>query len=173
MLSLFDILGLPQAFDVNLNALEKAYFSAQRETHPDRLIGKAEKEREQAVLRSQLVNDAYETLKNPLTRAEHLLELRDVFVSDEENTSVPPAVLMEMMELRERIAEVAQDGPGLLAMVEDTKKRAADTTAAIAKAFAANDVGAAAAETVRLRYLGKAAEEAYMLMYRFKAQHSK
>lgn len=170
MQSFFDILGLAEQFPLDESVLEKAYFSAQREVHPDRLIGKGEDARAQAIARSQQVNDAYETLKDPLARAEHLLEIHGITVSNEETSAVPPAVLMEMMELRERIEAVADDGRGLLNIIEEVKKAAQTSTKDLAGAFAAKNYDTAAAETVRLSYITKALEEAYMLLYRFKAK---
>lgn len=169
MFSFFDILDLPETFSLDEKALEKAYFNAQREVHPDRLIGKSEQERGEAIIRSQIVNDAYDTLKNPITRAEHLLELHDIIVLGDESTDVPPELLMEMMELRERIEAVAGDGRGLLNITEEIKKAAQVSTDALEQAFTARNYEGAGAETLRLHYLAKALEEAYMLLYRFKA----
>lgn len=172
MQSFFDILGLPAAFVLDEKALEKAYFDAQRAVHPDRLVGKQAAERTEAIVRSQLVNDAYDTLKNPLFRAEHLLALQGIVVTGEESANVPPALLMEMMELRERVEGAANDGRGLLNITEEIKKAAQVATKQLAQAFAAKNYDEAASETVRLSYLTKALEEAYMLLYRFKAAAS-
>lgn len=170
MQNLFEILGLPVQFPLELKTLENAYFSAQRATHPDRYIGKPEAERLAAISRSQLVNDAYETLKNPLRRAEHLLEIQGIFALDDSAT-VPPALLMEMMELREGLSEAGHNGAELARRMDDLKTRANQTLAAIERAFEAKDYAAATEETMRFQYLGKAIEEAHMLVYRLKAAH--
>jgi len=171
MRSLFDILGLPATFALNLATLEKAYFAAQRLTHPDRFIGKPEAQRLEAVTQSTLVNDAYETLKNPLTRAEHLLELQGIFALSDE-AKVPSAILMEMMELRERVMDAGADGAALAGMVAEIKALAAANETALGESFAAADYAAATDETIRLQYLGKAMEEAHMLVYRLKAANA-
>lgn len=170
MQSLFDILGMEPTFSLDLSALEKAYFTAQRACHPDRFIGKPEADRLAAIGRSQLVNDAYETLKNPLTRAEHLLELRGVQALADDSP-VPPEVLEEMMDLRERIADSGGSGVELAGAVAEIKARAAANAIALTDAFAANNLERALHETIRLQYLGKAMEEAHMLIYRLKAAH--
>ena len=171
MQSLFDILGLPAQFPLNLKTLETAYFTAQRTCHPDRFVGKGEAERVAAITRSQLVNDAYDQLKNPLTRAEHLLELQGIFALDDTATP-PPALLMEVMELREALSDASRDGAELARALDDLKKRANECSEALEEAFAAQDYTSASAETMRLQYLGKALEEAHMLIYRLKANHS-
>lgn len=170
MQNLFEILSLPAAFPLNLKTLETAYFDAQRQWHPDRFVGKSEEQRAEAAQRSIWINDAYETLKNPLERAKHLLELQGIFIDDDTN---PPAqLLMEMMELREGIHEAAGDGKALLAIVEDLKKHMAACTHDLEAAFAGADYPTAEAETLRLGYLGKAMEEAHMLLYRVKAANT-
>lgn len=170
MTSLFAVLDLPVAFELNLKTLERKYFDAQRQWHPDRFVGRPEAERGEAAQRSVLINDAYETLKNPLTRARHLLELRGVLIDD--STNPPAELLMEMMELRERIHDHAEDGKGLLGIIDDIKKLAAVCTQAISDAFSTEDIKLAEEETLRLGYLGKAMEEAHMMLYRFKASQA-
>ncbi len=162
----FDILGLPANFRLNESALETAYFAAQRAVHPDRLIGKDEADRAVAIQRSERVNDAYETLKNPVTRSEHLLALKSVNVKEINSQ----AVLMEMMEFRERLESMGRDGRALLSITEEIKKAAQGSTEEIARAFDAENYEKAAVETVRLGYLMKAIEEAYTLLYRLKSE---
>ena len=170
MQSLFDILGIPAGFDLNLATLEQSYFAAQRLSHPDRFIGKPEAERVAAIARSQMVNDAYETLKDPLRRAEHLLELQGIHALADD-AAVPADILDAMMALRERIFDASDDGATLAAMVSEIRALATSTTKALSDAFAAGDPVRATHETIRLQYLGKAMEEAHMLIYRLKAAH--
>lgn len=170
MQNLFEILGLPVVFEMNLKTLERSYFDAQRQWHPDRFVGKGEDMRGEAAERSVLINDAYETLKNPLERAKHMLELKSVFIDDE--TNPPQDLLMEMMELRERIHEHADDGKVMFTIIEDIKKLAAVSTQAITDAFNTDDIKAAEEEVLRFGYLGKAMEEAHMMLYRMKSKHA-
>lgn len=172
MQNLFDILGLPTAYALDAAVLEKAYFAAQRKTHPDLAIGKPEAERVTAFLKSQLVNEAYETLKNPLSRAEHLLALNGIHVNTDDQKDVSPALLMEVMELRERLEEAASSGVELAAMLGELKADAKKGEQAMEDAFARADYPAAATEATRYQYLTKAIEEAHMLIYRLKAMHA-
>ena len=170
MQDLFAVLSLEPDFRVSEKAVEQAYFAAQRQWHPDRFTAKPAAERTAAVLRSQAINDAYETLKNPLRRAEHLLELQGIFALGED-AKASPQILMEMMELREAIADAAQNGAQLAALVSDIKTRANQNYDQLAAAFDAKDYPRAEQETVRLHYLGKAMEEAASYIYRLKAAH--
>ena len=58
----FVLLGLNHQFNIDLKALESAYFAAQRQYHPDRFIGKPAIERAQALQHSADINQAYERM---------------------------------------------------------------------------------------------------------------
>jgi molecular chaperone HscB len=168
----FELLGLTPGFTLDVKALEQAYFSAQRDAHPDRQIGKSEAERIVAIERSMSANEAYEALKNPLTRAEHLLALSGVRVNSDDDTVKPSqALLVEIMELREQIEDARADAKKLLALVADIRLVAEECSDDLAEAFAAGDLAHAAERTIKLHYLGKAAEEAHLYLYRVKAAH--
>jgi DnaJ-domain-containing protein 1 len=49
------------------------------------------------------VNEAYRTLKDPVQRGRHLLELHGVDVAFETNTQMPTDFLMRQLELREEL----------------------------------------------------------------------
>jgi molecular chaperone HscB len=51
------------------------------------------------------VNEAYRTLKDPVQRARHLLELHGVDVAFETNTAMPADFLAQQMELRESLED--------------------------------------------------------------------
>lgn len=169
----FTLFGLPKSFRLNLAELEKCYFALQRTAHPDRQVGKSDAEKLAATQHAMRINDGYDTLKNPLSRAEYLLMLEGIFVNSEADTETPDhALLMEVMELREQLEEAAQDGPSLLALIEDVKRALRECSEALEEAFEAADFPYAAKQTMRLQYLGKTLEEAHIFLYRFKAAHA-
>ena len=63
-----------------------------------------------AVQRAAQVNEAYRILKNPVDRARYLLQLQGIDTEEESNTAMDPAFLMEQMEWRERLDDVAGSG---------------------------------------------------------------
>ena len=65
----FARLGLPAALEFDSGALDRAYFAAQRQWHPDRFVGRPAEERARASTEAAAFNDAYRTLKEPLSRA--------------------------------------------------------------------------------------------------------
>jgi len=102
----FEILGLEPTFDIDMAVLDEAYFSRQTLTHPDRFVYHANSERQAASLQASLLNQAYETLKNPALRARVLLKLRGINVAfEEEKTVYNTEILEEMMDLQEAVME--------------------------------------------------------------------
>jgi len=156
----FARLGLPAGFELDVAELDRRYFAAQRQLHPDRFATRTARER--AISQSQAVelNAAYETLKDPLTRATYLLALKGISANpDGCHTVNDPTLLTEQMERREALLE-ADTPQAAAALAEEAASHVRDSEAMIAAAFAAGDLEKAGAETTRLKYLVKLVEEA-------------
>ena len=104
----FQLFGLSQSFALDVEALERAYRDIQSRVHPDRYAHAGDAERRASMQWATRVNEAYRTLRNPVTRARHLLELHGVDVAFETNTAMPAEFLMEQMELRESLEAATQ-----------------------------------------------------------------
>ena len=70
----FQLFGSLPQFDLDMTALDQAYFTKQREVHPDRFVAADEDMRQRAAAWSTCLNEGYQTLKSPLTRARALYE---------------------------------------------------------------------------------------------------
>lgn len=105
MQSYFDLFGLPPAFAVEADALERSYLEIQSRVHPDRFAHAGDAERRASLQWTTRVNEAYRTLKDPVQRARHLLDLHGVDVAFETNTAMPADFLAQQMELREALEE--------------------------------------------------------------------
>ena len=101
----FARLGLPAALDLEPASLDRAYFALQRQWHPDRFVAKPAAERARASAEAAALNDAYRTLKDPLSRAVYLAELTGVEMPGDGKTIDDPELLMEAMEAREELHE--------------------------------------------------------------------
>ena len=104
----FELFGLVPAFALEAEALERSYRDVQSRVHPDRFAHAGDAERRASLQWTTRVNEAYRTLKDPLQRAKHLLELRGVDVAFETNTAMPADFLVQQMALRESLEEVVQ-----------------------------------------------------------------
>ncbi|HKQ28111.1 MAG TPA: Fe-S protein assembly co-chaperone HscB, partial [Burkholderiales bacterium] len=79
----FELFGLPRLFGLDLEALERAYREIQSRVHPDRFAHAGDAERRASLQWTTRVNEAYRTLKDPVQRGKHLLELHGVDVAFE------------------------------------------------------------------------------------------
>lgn len=155
----FALLGLAPTYDVDPAALERAFFERSKAVHPDRVAGAPAAERVVALSRSRALNDAYQLIKKPVSRAEYLLARAGVTIGD--NERLDPAFLMEVLELREELAEARAAGD--LARVEQRqramKARRAEALAALPALFAAGDYAEIKQRLIVLRYIHRYLEE--------------
>ena len=101
----FQLFDLEPAFQIDLTRLDHHFRDLQSQVHPDKFSQAADAERRLSMQGSTQVNEAYQTLKQPISRARYLLKLAGVDTQEETNTAMPTAFLMEQMEWRETISE--------------------------------------------------------------------
>ncbi|RKZ96376.1 MAG: Fe-S protein assembly co-chaperone HscB [Gammaproteobacteria bacterium] len=121
----FSLLGLPVSFVIDKNKLTSNYHDIQKSIHPDNFANATALERRLSVQKAAQINDALQTLKNPLQRSIYLLSLYDIELG-ENNNSVDPAFLMEQMELRENLSQVSDKADPLAELdiiLDDVKSR--------------------------------------------------
>ncbi|MEX3021518.1 co-chaperone HscB [Kluyvera sp. STS39-E] len=104
----FTLFGLPVGYHVDTQALAARFQDLQRQNHPDKFANASDAEQLVAVQRSANINQAWQTLRHPLTRAEYLLSLHGFDLSSEQHTVRDTAFLMEQLELREELDEIEQ-----------------------------------------------------------------
>lgn len=110
MRNFFELFNLPAQFDVDGKALDTAYRDIQRLVHPDRFVTASEAEKRAAVQYASLVNDAYQTLKDPMKRAGHLCALNGAPMDNDAHIQMDPLFLMEQMTWRERLEDAQDSG---------------------------------------------------------------
>ncbi len=139
----FEILGLGKQFPLDLKVLEKSYFEAQKRTHPDRFIGASSEIRNQALQQSSEVNQAYTTLKSPLSRAAYLLKSACI-----EPLSHDPYFLEKVMEWNERM-DKRED------LKEELKTEEEQLLKSLKDGFEAHNYETARGALYRLTYIQK------------------
>jgi molecular chaperone HscB len=155
----FARLGLPAALDLEPATLDRAYFTAQRQWHPDRFVGRPPDERAKASTEAAGLNDAYRTLKDPLSRAVYLAGLNGVELPGDGKTIDDPDLLMEAMEAREALHEAATP-EAVDALAAQARQDMQQALKGLGTLFLRHDKGAIRKALLRLRYLDKFTEEA-------------
>jgi len=125
----FELFDLPQQFTLDAADLQQRYRQLQQKLHPDRFANSGERDKLVAVQRSAQLNDAYQTLRKPLSRAEYILTLRGIDLRHEQQTIKDPEFLMAQMEWRERIEAVAQSHDQLAEVAAAEQDLVAETNA--------------------------------------------
>ena len=121
----FTLFGLPPRFALDRAALDQRWRQLQAEVHPDRFAADGAAAQRVAMQWAVRVNEAYQRLKEPLSRGAYLCELRGAAIDAERNTAMPAAFLMQQMAWREALDDAAD-----LAAVErlDAEVLAAERT---------------------------------------------
>lgn len=113
----FSVFGFKAHLNLDLSTLEKEFHRLSRRLHPDRFARAAENEKEWSLADTALLNDAYRTLKDPITRTEYLLKLHGAEIGEEysgknrrENqmgaSRVPADLLEEVFDLNMQLEEM-------------------------------------------------------------------
>lgn len=137
----FAFFGLPRKLDVNVARLEHDFYELSRKLHPD-LYGTANaREQEWSLEQTSKLNDAYRTLKDPVSRTQYLLRLEGVELEEQSKAAtekarstgemkkqvVPPDLLEDVFELNMQLEELrtqkkmGEDDPALMEEVGKQK----------------------------------------------------
>lgn len=164
MTSPFELLGVPVLFALDEHELEKRHRDLSRALHPDRYVGRSSSERREALSRAISVNEAFRKLRDPLLRAEALLQQLGREVSETNQPKPEPALLMQVMEEREALASArrSRDRARIEAVAATALGRAEDATERMADAFSEEPIPVERVLKLlgELRYLRRLKEEA-------------
>ena len=172
----FCVFGLPRKFDLDVADLERRYKEMTKVLHPDRFARADGRARRASLERSVQLNLAWRTLSQPVARAEYLLSLQGIEVGEPAGSKrfaeadsratqpVDTALLVEVMELREALAEARARGDSakVATLVAGVQAHHDQEMAEVAADFAAGqpNLAAIAARLVAARYYRRFLEEA-------------
>jgi molecular chaperone HscB len=115
----FSFFGLPRKLTIDLAALEQEFYKLSRKLHPDLYARSSGQEQEWSLEKSSQLNDAYRTLRDPISRTEYLLKLEGVHLEEQSKSAtdrarqtgeqkkqvVPPELLEEVFEFNLQLEE--------------------------------------------------------------------
>jgi molecular chaperone HscB len=159
----FAILGLARSYDLDMAAAEKTHRELSRALHPDRYVDAGASERRAALTRAVEVNEAWRVVRDPIRRAEALLELAGA-ATGEEGPSRPetaPEFLMEMLEQREALAEAkqARDLARVHALASAIEARSRSVEGTLGAGFARGEAASLVGKLAELRFYRRFLDE--------------
>lgn len=115
----YQALGLEPKLSLDPDDLKKRFYERSRKWHPDRfsLAGAAEQQR--ALDMTALLNDAFRTLRDPVTRAEYFLKQNGFELSKD----APPELLEEVFELNMALEELREGDDSARAQLVAAQER--------------------------------------------------
>ncbi len=147
---------IERSFDIDADRLRQSYLRLSGENHPDRFTDPLEQA--DAAERSAAINEAYRVLSDPESRAKALLG--DLPPHPRE---LPPAVLMELMEVREQVESdlAVGDQAALNEHRQQAERDRESHYRRLAELFSAQTLDAAAVQTElnQLRYVKRLLEQ--------------
>src|ERR1022692_2647957 len=137
----FAFFGLPYKLNLDAAQLERDFYALSRKLHPDINARSTDPEQDWSLEKTSQLNDAYRTLKDPITRTVYLLRLQGVQLEEQSKAAteearktgtakkqvVPPDLLEEVFELNMQLEELrinkkmGEDDPALEKELQDAK----------------------------------------------------
>ncbi len=139
----FTFFGLPYKLNLDTAVLEREVYALSRHLHPDINATRTPEEQEWSLQQSSSLNDAYRTLKDPISRTEYLLRLQGVRLEEQSTAAteearrtgkakkqvVPSDLLEQVFELNMQLEEarmnkkMGEPDRTLELELQDTKKQ--------------------------------------------------
>jgi molecular chaperone HscB len=116
----FGFFGLPRKLNISVADLEKQFYRLSRKLHPDLYANAPSEQQVWSMEQSSRLNDAWRTLKDPISRTQYLLELEGLKLEEQSSSAtqaaresgmekkqvVPPELLEEVFDLNMQLQEL-------------------------------------------------------------------
>ena len=174
----FRVLGIERCFALDVGVLERRYKDLTKILHPDRFARADPLARRASLERTVQLNEAWRTLIDPVRRAEYLLSLHGIVLGqaaerpgqfiENPTVPVPETLLMEVLELREALAEAntAKDLPRVQVLAAKVRSSFDVAMADVAQCFAKSppDLTTIVRQLSSVRYYRRFLDEARVLL---------
>ena len=161
-LNFFELFEIPVGYDIDLNLLQQKYTALQQAVHPDKFASAGDQEKRLSMQQTSHINEAYQTLKDPVARALYLLRLKGMDIDFDNETTMDMDFLMEQMAMREKMADIRQhDDPlaQLDTLTEEVNGKMATLTQDFARAYQQDKLDAARELIRKMQFMQKAKKE--------------
>jgi len=147
----FAFFGLPHKLNIEPSLLEHEFHALSRKLHPDAYVRFSSQEQSWSLEKSSQLNDAYRTLRDPISRTEYLLKKEGVELDEQSKQAtekarstgtlkkqgMPPDMLEEVFELNMQLEEARMNrqtgerDPTLSGELQNTKRHLEQKHAAL------------------------------------------
>jgi molecular chaperone HscB len=147
----YEALGLDPKLSLDPDDLKKRFYERSRQWHPDRFSRASQQDQQYALDMTALLNDAFRTLRNPITRAEYFLKERGIELSKD----APPELLEEVFELNMALEELRGGDDSARSQLGEAQSRFAamreEIDHALDRSFTKHDAAPSDAELDEIR----------------------
>lgn len=154
----FTLFNLPVQFQLDNAQLSERYLALQKQLHPDNFASHSSTEQLAAVQKSADVNDALNILKDPILRAEAIIEIHTGEAKNLEEKSMRDVdFLMQQLEWHEKLETIehSRDETQLTAFLKQIKTEQKSVLQQLETELNAEQWQIANALTDKLRYFKK------------------
>ncbi len=134
----FEVFGLARKLQIDEEELQRRFYQLSRRVHPDYFQTATPAEQARSLEQSALINRAYRTLRDLVSRVEYLIQL-EAGRETKEGAGIKPQppmdLLEEMLEIQEALQEAKTAG-----LDETTRRRVGDERARLAERRKAEEV---------------------------------
>jgi molecular chaperone HscB len=104
IMTYFELFDIPVQLKVDATVLSKKFFELSRKYHPDFFANDTNENQAKALEKSAILNKAWKTFQNPDATIKYVL-MEKGLLEEEEKYELPPAFLMEVMDINEQIMD--------------------------------------------------------------------
>jgi molecular chaperone HscB len=149
----YEAFDLEPALSLDAEDLKRRFYERSRQWHPDRFGRGSDEEKQKALEMTAVLNDAFRTLRDPVSRAEYFLKEKGFELSKE----APPELLEEVFELNMALEELREGDESARPQLMEARDRFAamrdSIDASLAEAGARGDLEQVRALLNRRRYI--------------------
>jgi molecular chaperone HscB len=143
----YEFLGIPATLNLDVEGLQRRFYELSRQLHPDRFSRRSPDEQKYSLDATAILNDAYRTLREPISRAEYVLSRAGLEIAEQRTKDVPPELLEEVFELNMALEEMRMGDEDARGPLEEAKGRfegmLSDIDAQLQALFVKHDAGEA------------------------------
>jgi molecular chaperone HscB len=115
--------GLPKTLAIDSDNLQRTFYQMSRLLHPDRYGRRPERERNNSLPPPAIHNAGNRTRRDPVRRAEYILNENGFHVGEQRSNEVPPELLEEVFELNMMLDELKSGDESVVGQLDEARQR--------------------------------------------------